>query len=194
MQFNVHSFVLLGYILQKYEEVRRKPMTSFDVALDIKEYNNSAEGFIVNEPQNKDFEENMDMKEEFIIRKQSEFDGATEEEVGQADSELNAEEAGKEELKQMIADKKIAHPLIKIYKRDAETGNDTFVKDIKPIDLEENQVEESVDHLTDKIDYVNSQLRELIQSIACPIEEPVLAENHELAVKLMAQIDEALGE
>lgn len=135
------------------------------------------------------FEEIEGMKEEFIIRKQSEFDGATEEEVGQADSELNAEEAGKKELKQMIADKKIAHPLIKIYKRDAETGNDTFVKDIKPIDLEENQVEESVDHLSDKIDYVNSQLKELIQSITRP--EPVLAESYE---SLSAKIKQALGE
>lgn len=135
------------------------------------------------------FEEIEGMKEEFIIRKQSEFDGATEEEVGQADSELNAEEAGKEELKQMIADKKIAHPLIKIYKRDAETGNDTFVKDIKPIDLEENQVEESVDHLTDKIDYVNTQLKDLIKSLTTP--EPALAESYEV---LSAKIKKALGE
>ena len=134
------------------------------------------------------FEEIEGMKEEFIIRAQSEIDGAAEQELCKADSEVNAEEAGKEELKQLIADKKSKNPKVRIYKRDPETNQDTLIKDITPTDLEEH-VDESVDHLSDKIDYVNSQLKELIQSITRP--EPVLAESYE---SLSAKIKQALGE
>lgn len=129
----------------------------------------------------------MSMKEEFIVRAQSEFDGATEYEVCKSDNEVGAIETGTEELKKLCTEKKFGeNPMIRIYNR--QDGQDKLIKELKPQDLEE-----SINHLTDKIDYVNTQLKDLIQSIMpTPELEPALAENFDVS-KLKAKINEALG-